>query len=81
MATATRPGRFAGKRVRLAIDGSARPAEIAQALEQIYKLSGCTDCGRGGYDIILTHGDPVFEKFNAAKVTGVMLEEIAGPRG
>ena len=77
MATSvSRPGRFAGKRIRLAIDSAAKPNEISAILEQIYRLSGCTDCGRAGYDIILGHGDPVFADFNVPRVKGVLVEDI-----
>jgi hypothetical protein len=71
-----RPGRFSGKRLRVAITSSANQDEINAALGEIYKLSGCEFCGRNGYDIILTHGDPVLENFRVPRVSGVIVEDI-----
>ena len=79
MATApTRPQfQFRGKRIRLGIRGSAKANEISAILERIYGLSGCDGCGRNGYDIVIGHGDPVFEGFGGDVVQGVVVEEIA----
>jgi hypothetical protein len=74
---ATQPGRLRGKRVRLAISGSAKPDEINDALKRIYGISGCDGCGRNGYDIVLGHGDPLFDGFDAGGVVqGVIVEDI-----
>jgi len=79
MATApTRPQfQFRGKRIRLAVRGSAKPDQINELLARVYGLSGCDGCGRNGYDIVIGHGDPVFDGFGGDIVQGVVVEEIA----
>jgi hypothetical protein len=69
-------GRLSGKRVRINIDADAKPEEINVALKRIYGISGCDGCGRNGYDIIIGHGDPVFEGFSVPRVQGVVIEDV-----
>lgn len=80
MAAITSKSRLAGKRVRVAIDGGARADEIAAILKKIYGVSGCTECGRGGYDILLTHSLPALDPLKAGaldRLQGVVTEDIA----
>lgn len=68
--------RLAGKRIRVAIDAKANADEIAGILKRLYGISGCTDCGRGGYDILLTHSLPELESFKVERLQGVVAEEM-----
>ena len=80
MATTTTRGKFVGKRLQVAIDPKAKADEIAAILKRIYGVSGCTDCGRGGYDILLTHSLPELDPLKAGsidKLQGVIAEDIA----
>jgi len=62
----------------VAIDGSAKAEEIAAILKRIYGVSGCTECGRGGFDILLTHSLPVLDPFKGGldRLQGVIAEDI-----
>ncbi len=77
-ATTSKTGRLAGKRVRIAIDSGAKAAEIESILKRIYGISGCTECGRGGYDILLTHSLPALDPLKGAldRVQGIVAEDI-----
>lgn len=80
MATNIRPSRLAGKRVRIAIDSGAKANEIADILARVYGISGCDNCGRNGYDIVIGHGDPVMRDFNVPGVN-VLVEDIQAKVG
>jgi hypothetical protein len=77
MAATTSRSKLAGKRVRIAIDPNAKANEIESILKRIYGISGCPECGRGGYDILLTHSLPALEPIKALdRVQGIVTEEI-----
>lgn len=78
MAATISKSRLAGKRIRIAIDGSAKAEEIAGILKRIYGVSGCTECGRGGFDILLTHSLPALDPLKGGldRVQGVIAEDI-----
>lgn len=79
MAATISRGKLAGKRIRIAIDGNAKAEEIAGILKRLYGVSGCIECGRGGYDILLTHSLPALDpiKVGLDRVQGIVTEDIA----
>jgi hypothetical protein len=77
MAATISRNRLAGKRVRIAISGNAKPEEIDVILKRIYGISGCDGCGRAGYDILLTHSLPALEPLAGLdKLQGALAEDI-----
>lgn len=79
MAATISRNRLAGKRVRIAIDGGAKPEDIAAILKKVYGISGCDGCGRAGYDILLTHSLPALEPLKVAgldRLQGAIAEDI-----
>jgi hypothetical protein len=42
-----------GKTLSVSVHSKIRAKDVHDALEQIFRLSGCTDCGLNGYDVHL----------------------------
>jgi hypothetical protein len=71
-----------GKTVRLGMAPGATPVGIQRALEEIFRLSGCRECGLLGYDIHL-HGvnpDPAMKALDViSQFDGVNYADIHVP--